>query len=234
MPDAIRTLIGETFGHLEAQVTVVLPKLLAAALIVLLGALIGFVIERATNWLLRARHIDRAVERLGLARSLETLGITSFVRTLGIVARWVVILLASVTALNVLDGRLAGELMRRLVLYLPELAVAVVIVAVGSIVARYISRAVLIAAVNNELPSARLLSTATRISVMIVASAVAFEEAGIGRMTILVGFGILFGGIVLAAALCLGLGTQDIVRHWVSQRFEAPEPKEKWARLQHW
>ncbi len=234
MPDAIQTLMKETFGHLEAQVTAILPKLLAALLIVSLGALIGFVIERATNWLLRARHIDRTLARLGLARSLDTLGITSIVRTLGIAARWLVILLASVTALGVLDSRLAGDLMRRLVLYLPELAVAVVILVVGWIVAGYLSRAVLIAGVNSELPSARLLSTVTRISVMIAASAVAFEEAGIGRMTILVGFGILFGGIVLAAALSLGLGTQDIVRRWVSQRLDSPAAEEKPARLQHW
>ncbi len=234
MSSAIQTLIGETVGHLEAQVTAVLPKVLAALLIVSLGALIGFVIGHATNWLLHARHIDRTVARLGLTRSLETIGITSIVRTLGVAARWLVIMLALVTALGVLDRGLAGELMRRLVLYLPELAVAVVILAVGWIVAGYLSRAVLIAAVNGELPSARLLGTVTRVLVMIVALAVAFEEAGIGRMTMLVGFGIVFGGIVLAGALALGLGTQDIVRRWVSQRLDAPAPKEKWARLQHW
>lgn len=234
MPDAIQTIMRETFGQLEAQATAVLPKLLAALLIVSLGALIGFVIGRATNWLLRARHVDRTVARLGLAPSLEALGITNIVRTLGAAARWLVILLASVTALGVLDGRLAGDLMRRLVLYMPELAVAVVILAVGWIAAAYLSRAVLIGAVNNEIQPARPLSILTRWTVVILAVAVACEHIGIGGTTLPVAFGIVFGGMVLAASLALGLGTQDIVRRWVSQRLDAPTPKEKWARLEHW
>lgn len=234
MAGAIHTVISETLGHLQAQVTAVLPRVMAALLIVSVGALAGWVIGRATNWVLGARHLDRTVARLGLARSLETIGVRSSVRTLSTAARWLVILLASVMALGVLDGRLAGELMRRLILYLPELAVALVILAAGWILAGHLSRAVLIAAVNNEVRSARRLGTVTRILVMMVTLAVACEEAGIGRTTMLVAFGILFGAVALAAALAVGFGAQDVVRQWISQRLDKPVPEEKWARLRHW
>jgi hypothetical protein len=86
---------------------------------------------------------------------------------------------------------------------------------------RFLSRGVLIAAVNARMRAARLLAGATRSAVMLVAVAVAFEHIGIGRATVLTAFAILFGGVTLAAALAVGLGSQDIVRRWLDEQVNA-------------
>jgi hypothetical protein len=69
---------------------------------------------------------------------------------------------------------------------------------------------------------------------MLVAVAVALEHLGIGRVTVLIAFAILFGGIMLATALAVGLGSQDIVRRWLAQYLERDEIRQDDTGIRHW
>jgi hypothetical protein len=74
-----------------------------------------------------------------------------------------------------------------------------------------------------QIQSARLLSLAVKWLVLLVAVAMALDHLGIGRSVLLLAFAILFGGIVLAAALALGLGARDAVKEAIDrQRREPP------------
>ena len=108
--------------------------------------------------------------------------------------------------------------------YVPHLLAAFVILFVGAVAARFLARSVLIGAVNMRIQSARLLSLAAKWLVQIVAIAMALDHLGIGRTILFLAFGILFGGIVLAAALALGLGARDIVGRSLERQFREPLP----------
>jgi hypothetical protein len=62
-----------------------------------------------------------------------------------------------------------------------------------------------------QIQAARELSLAVKWLVIIVAASMALEQLQIGRQILVLAFGILFGGIVLATALAVGLGARDIV-----------------------
>ena len=62
-----------------------------------------------------------------------------------------------------------------------------------------------------NLQSAPLLRAGVRWLVMVLAIAMAFEHLAIGGGIIRLAFGILFGGIVLALSLAVGLGSKDLV-----------------------
>jgi hypothetical protein len=102
--------------------------------------------------------------------------------------------------------------------YLPNLLAALLIVVVGVIFARFLARAVLIGAVNLHLGAARLLSTAAKWLLLLLAWTLALEHLGIGRGLLSLAFLILFGGIVLAASLAVGLGSKDAVRRNLERR----------------
>jgi hypothetical protein len=55
----------------------------------------------------------------------------------------------------------------------------------------------------------------------------ALDHIGIGRAVLLLAFGILFGGIVLALALAIGLGASGVVSRTLEEkrREQAPEKK---------
>jgi hypothetical protein len=67
--------------------------------------------------------------------------------------------------------------------------------------------------------------------VLILTGAMALERLGIGGQILLLAFGLLFGGIVLALALAVGLGSQEMVRRsWEGQ---GPGPSREENKLDH-
>src|SRR3989454_8298475 len=89
---------------------------------------------------------------------------------------------------------------RTLMHLLPRTLSALLILIVGWLAANFLGQGVLIAAVNAGLPEARVLARAARWLVLLFAFATALTEIGIGRDMVVVAFGILFGGLVLALA----------------------------------
>ena len=113
--------------------------------------------------------------------------------------------------ISAFDATLTSELVLRLFAYLPNVLAAMVVLAAGNIIARFLARSVLIGAVNMNLQYARLLSAGVKWLVIVLAVAMALEHLGIGGGIIRLAFGILFGGIVLALALAVGLGSKELV-----------------------
>ena len=109
------------------------------------------------------------------------------------------------------EGSPTGELVLRIFGYLPNVLAAIFVLGAGNIIARFLARSVLIGAVNMNLQYARLLSAGVKWLVVVLTIAMALEHLGIGGGIIRLAFGILFGGIVLALALAVGLGSKELV-----------------------
>jgi hypothetical protein len=62
-----------------------------------------------------------------------------------------------------------------------------------------------------NLQYARLLAVGVKWLVIVLAVAMALEQLKIGAGIVNLAFGILFGGIVLALALAVGLGSKELV-----------------------
>ena len=97
----------------------------------------------------------------------------------------------------------------------------------GNVFARFLARGVLISAVNHNLQYARLLSLGVKWLVLVLAAAMALEHLGIGGRIVELAFGILFGGIVLALALAVGLGSKDLVSRSLERQAERWRPRRK-------
>jgi hypothetical protein len=95
--------------------------------------------------------------------------------------------------------------------YVPRVIGAVVLLFVGTLAARLLSRSVLISGVNQNFQYARLLGAGVKWLVLVLTVAMALDHLAIGGAIVDLAFGILFGGIVLALSLAIGLGSRDLV-----------------------
>jgi hypothetical protein len=78
-----------------------------------------------------------------------------------------------------------------------------------------------------QIQSARLLSVGVKWMIMVLATAMALTQLHIGGTVLTLAFGILFGGIVFALSLAVGLGSKDMVRKsWERQAERREEPAE--------
>jgi hypothetical protein len=118
------------------------------------------------------------------------------------------------------------EQIARFFLFLPRLFVALFILFFGLLAAGFFSRAALLAAVNANLPSPRLLSVSIRALIIVFVLSVVFEALGLAEQTMLVAFGIAFGALMLGFAIAFGLGGRDLARRFLEKRFAAGKSEE--------
>ncbi len=230
-PDPIAPM--PSWHQVYQDLVVVLPHVVGSLIVLALGVGLGILVGRIASSLLRLTDIDRRAANVGVAGSLQAIGVTSTARLLARLLEWFVIFSSTIVAMYLLDSRLASGLAERFLLYVPRLAGALLVLAGGLVMARFLARSVLIAAVNREIQEARLLSDVTRLAVMALTVAIAFEQAQIGDTTVLVAFAILVGGATLAVAIAVGLGLRDLVARWLADRFGTPRKHDQ-DLFQHW
>jgi uncharacterized membrane protein len=88
----------------------------------------------------------------------------------------------------------------------------------GLLAASFFSRAALLAAVNANVPSPRVLSLALRSIIIVFVLSIVFEELGLAEQTMLVAFGIAFGAMMLGLAIAFGMGGRDLARRFLEKK----------------
>jgi hypothetical protein len=221
MWEKTREVLIESIGRMQEALARFLPALLAAVLIlvvaVLLSALVRALLRRACARL----ELERRSREWGLVAPGRESRLSLWVERLG---SWSVLAVGLLLALSVFDAGATSALSVRLLEYVPHVLFAVIIVAAGATLSRALERAVLIGAVNMGIQSARFLGLGARWLVVVMAAAMALDHLGVGGIVLPMSFGIVFGGIVLALSLAVGLGARDMVARSLERRF-GPRPE---------
>jgi hypothetical protein len=84
----------------------------------------------------------------------------------------------------------------------------------------FLGRAALIAAVNAGMRISGPIGKGVKFLVYFIGVSMALEQLGIGRDTVLVSFGIVFSGLVLALSIAFGLGGKDVAREYLEKRLK--------------
>jgi hypothetical protein len=203
------SIIVESVKSFLIQVGQFLPQLLAALVILILGLLIAkflhFIVVRG----LKLIHFDALTQTAGIDGFIKQGGIKkTTIDILGILTYWLVILLTLLTAFNSLGLGVVSELFRRIALFIPNVIVAVLVLAIGLYFARFISDAVMAYSRNIGMADADLMGRLTRYAIMVFVIITALVQVNIGAEILLEAFRILFGATCLALALAFGIGGQ--------------------------
>jgi hypothetical protein len=225
MKEVFDEVIRTTLVEVGARFQDFVPNLLAMIFLLTLGILAAVAIRFGLGLLLRWLAFDRFSERTGVSTVLQKGGIRAAPsRVLVLTVSWLVLGVFVLLAVAALDLIAAVNLVNEVFSYLPNLLVAAALLLLGSLVAGFVRRSVLIAAVNAGVPSARLLAGGAQVGLLVLFAAMALEHLGLGRQVILTSFTILFGGVVLALALAFGLAGRDIAKETLERmRSRRPE-----------
>jgi hypothetical protein len=187
-----------------------LPGALVFVLLLVGALVLAVVVRYGLRRVLNGLDFDRRAELLGVSLA-EWTPSRSASALVASIAFWTMLGLGMLLGLTALDAALPSQFAVSVLAYVPQLIAAVAILVAGGIVARYLARNILISSVNMGVQQARLVSLTVKWLVLIVAAAMALDHIGIGRTVLLLAFGILFGGIVLALALAVGLGARGVI-----------------------
>jgi flagellar biosynthesis protein FliQ len=226
-----QALVQSTTGFLTRFASL-LPAIVALILVLLVSIVSAFFLAFIVRRLLvRLRFGDRLVE-WGFPSSAESPRKNFAV----LVSRGVailVILVGFLIGITAFDAQWTSQLAESALAYIPNILVATMIFVVGRLAASFLARSVLIGGVNLNLHYARLLSVGGKWLVIVLAVAMALEHLRIARGIVELAFGILFGGIVFALALAVGLGSKDLVTKSLESDVKKPASEMMEDPLRH-
>jgi len=229
MVEEIRRALGLAETRIVDGIASFLPGVLALLLLLVTALIVAIIVRFAVFRALQGLEFDRRAELLGVSLA-EWTPSRSASKLVAAVAYWTVLVIGLLLGLTALDAALLTRFATSVLEYVPHVVAALAIMVVGGVIARFFARAVLIEAVNIRIQSARLLSLGVKWMVLMVAAAMALDHIGIGRTALLLAFGIIFGGVVLAVALAIGLGARDVVSRALERQTREPSRED---RLDH-
>ncbi len=209
----VHIALRESFVRVITKLAVLLPAVLALLVAVLLFALLAWLASSVLRRILTMVKLDERVGKGSTNALSEWAPQQSPTDLAARVTFWAFIVAGFVVGIAAFDGAYSnsGVLTAFLLPYVAHAVGAVVILIIGNIIARFLSRTVLIGAVNMNLQYARFLSLGVKWLVLVLTTAMVLDHVGIGGVIIELAFGILFGGIVLTLSLAVGLGSRDMV-----------------------
>lgn len=211
MWEQIGQALNQSMVRVLSQLASLLPGILALILALLVSAVVAGVLAAVLRRSLMSVEFDRRLPRWGFPTLAEWSPSKSPTLLVTRAIALIIMLIGFMVGVSAFDVALTSQLVMRLFEYLPNVLAAVVVLVAGTIIARFLARSVLIGAVNMNLHYAPLLSAGVKWLVMVLAVAMALEHLAIGGGIIRMAFAILFGGIVLALALAVGLGSKELV-----------------------
>ena len=223
-------LTQATLGVIHSAAQFV-PRFVVMLIIVLIGWMIAAVLRAVLRSILRVTKFDKLSEDAGATQLLKKAALPPTSELLSRFVFWVAWLGFILLGISVLQIVGLEEHVARFFEFLPRLFAALFVFFFGLLAASFFSRAALLAAVNANLPSPRLISTTIRTLIIIFSLSVGFEELGIGENTVIVAFGIVFGALMLGLALAFGLGGRDLARQYLERRFLHDKKDEKQDEL---
>ncbi|MFC2088396.1 hypothetical protein ACFLSX_02260 [Calditrichota bacterium] len=237
MNDIFNNAIFIPLQNLLSQIYDFLPNFFAMILILILGLIIGLLIKNILVLFLKLVKFDRLSFRSGFTNALTKAGIRNKPSEfIGRFIYWVLFFVFIMLALNALNVEALNALVGNFFLFLPNLLAGFVLFFAGYLISIFVERTVLIAAVNAELKYAKFLAQSTQLLILVFFLAIALEQIGIGREIVVSAFTVIFGGVILALALALGLGGRELGKEWLEKKFGKTsngkkEEKDMWSHL---
>lgn len=207
--DSLSASMHRSFVKLASFLPGVLSLLIAVLIMTGVGALLSLALRR----ILIKINFDERLNRNSAASISDFSPAHSPTLLVTRVVFWGCVLLGFIIGISALDASYSNSSQMSIFLlpYVAHSVGALLLLAAGTILARFLSRSVLIGGVNAKLQYARFLSLGVKWLVLTLTGAMILDHLGIGGTIIELAFGILFGGIVLTLSLAVGLGSRDIV-----------------------
>ena len=211
-----------------------IPKLIGFAVILIVGWMLASLIATGVAALLRTVRFNELSQRSGFADFVSSTGVgTDSSGFLALVAKWFIRLLAMVVAFDALGLPAVSDVLRQMLLWLPNVVVALVVLVLGGLAANSLAGIVRASTARAGISNPDMLATIARVAVWGFAIVIAVNQIGVAQTLVNTMFMAIVGAVALAGGLAFGLGGRDtaaeLLKEWRQQMREAAPKLEKAA-----
>jgi hypothetical protein len=181
-----------------------IPSIFAATLVVLIAYVVGRVVAGLIANLLTGVGFNAILARLGLGQE-PVEGERTPSEIVGYLVLVAIMLFAAIEASRLLGFVLLADLVTQFTAFAGQVVLGLIIFAIGLYLANLAARTVR----ASGAAQAGLLALASRVSILVLAGAMALRQMGLANEIINLAFGLLLGAIAVAVALAFGLGGRE-------------------------
>ncbi len=203
-----------------------LPSLIAAIIIFFIGVIIGSVLKNLIVRLLNALRFEKWLSNTGIPEALKKADATLTVTmVIGEMIRWITILVFLVPAIDRLGLSQLDLILRSLINYIPNVIAAVIIITVGSIIAKLAKDFVTVSASPLGPQTANIIGQIARWAIIVFSVLAALSQLGVARNLIEILFTGFVAMVALAGGLAFGLGGQNAAAEFLKKIREDMQTK---------
>lgn len=219
--DAVTKPASEMLGKMLAA----LPNIIGASVVVLIAVMIGKVISGIVTSLLSGLGFNNVLVKLGLAKQAPPEGRQSPAAVVGMLVLALIVLLASVTAADMLGFQAVGVMIKDFIGFAGHILMGVLVFGLGLLLAQIVVKAIS----TSDARNARRLAFVARVVILALAGAMALRQTGVADDIVNLAFGLTLGAAAVAFALAFGLGGREQAAHtlqeWRAEQFkDNPKP----------
>lgn len=202
------------------------PTFIGFLVIVLVGWLVAVVLKKVLVKVLVFLKVDMLSGKINLSQILEKGGIRhTLSEIIGIIFYWIIIFMAIATAINALGLTSVSAVMDRIILYVPNIIIAIFILVLGLFLSSFLSSVVVAMSINAGISFSVILGKIVSITVIVFSAMIALEQLNIAAAIINAVITIIFASMGLAFAIAFGLGSKDIAAKIISDIVDAFKKK---------
>ncbi len=193
-------------SRMLGRVMEALPALFAAALLLTIAYFVARLVAGLLTSVLTGAGFDGLLGRVGLARPGTVKDGRTPSAIVGALAVVAIMLFAAIEAAGLLGFHNLAGLLSGFVAFAGHLVLGLVVFGVGLYLARVAADAIR----ASRSAQSGTLALAARVSIIVLAGAMALRQMGLANEIIELAFGSLLGAIAVAVALAFGLGGRDL------------------------
>lgn len=206
MPTSLQIVQGSFLGLWEGALTF-LPTLVGAIIVFIVGVFIAEVLSRVVLKVVEILRIDDLVHKLEIKQTLAQAGIRLHVgRLLAWIVKWFLLIVFLVAATDIMGWDQVTSYLQQVLIYLPNVIIAVIILLAGILVGTFVQRVVKSAVEAAKLSSADFLAGVSKWAILVFTFMAALVQLQIAEDLIRVLFTGLVALLALAGGLAFGLG----------------------------
>ncbi len=198
------------------QVMEAIPHIIAAAFLLTLAYLVGRLVASLTANLLAGIGFNDLLEKLGIAKAASKIDRPPS-SIAGYLLLVIIMLFAAIEASRLIGFVVLADLLQRFTIFTGEIIFALIVFGVGLYLANVVYQTVR----SSNAPQAPYLAVAARVSIIVLAGAIALQHMGLAGDIIRLAFGIILGALAVAAAMAFGLGGRDLAAKKLQGWFDA-------------
>jgi len=195
-----------------ARVLDAIPFVFAAGLLLIVAYFVARLVADLITNLLRGAGFDNVLAHIGFTGTPGE-GSSTPAGVVGTIIVVTVMLFATIEAAGLMGFEALAALLSGFIVFAADVILGLIVFGVGLYLARLVANTIAASGARQ----ANVQSIAARVSITVLAGAMALRQMGLAEDIVNLAFGLVLGAIAVAAALAFGLGARDAASRQVEQ-----------------